>query len=131
MYSALQVFITRKIRSSSTREGLRTGSHNCAASLSGRELCAMFLHWLIGRNSLTGPLPTELGVLTDIEYLLTHIAYEDGDKEDLDMSKEKYEGAALGDKTVGNYLPKARAFMAFCEAENREWLPATGATVRL
>ncbi|KAK3266376.1 hypothetical protein CYMTET_24998 [Cymbomonas tetramitiformis] len=72
---------------------------------------------------------------------LTHIAYEDGDKEDLDMSKERYEvlpaavqevagwdealqerrrgepgdnslielavqmqGAALGDKTVGNYL---------------------------
>eukprot|EP00854_Cymbomonas_tetramitiformis_P018359 gene18359-biopygen18947 len=99
---------------------------------------------------------------------LSHIAYEDGDKEDLDMSKEKYEvlpaavrevagwdatlqerwrgelgdnsltelavhmqGAALGDKTVGNYRPKARAFMAFCEAEIREWLPATGATVRL
>ncbi|KAK3287371.1 hypothetical protein CYMTET_5118 [Cymbomonas tetramitiformis] len=99
---------------------------------------------------------------------LTHIAYEDGDKEDLDMSKERYEvlpaavqevagwdavlqerwrgelgdssltelavqmqGAALGDKTVGNYRPKARAFMAFCEAESRQWLPATGATVRL
>ncbi|KAK3239619.1 hypothetical protein CYMTET_50463 [Cymbomonas tetramitiformis] len=99
---------------------------------------------------------------------LTHIAYEDGDKEDLDMSKERYEvlpaavqevagwdaalqerwrgelgdssltelavqmqGAALGDKTVGNYRPKARAFMAFCEAEGRQWLPATGATVRL
>ncbi|KAK3280628.1 hypothetical protein CYMTET_11540 [Cymbomonas tetramitiformis] len=99
---------------------------------------------------------------------LTHIAYEDGDKEDLDMSKERYEvlpaavqevtswdaalqerwrgelgdssltelavqmqGAALGGKTVGNYRPKARAFMAFCEAEGRQWLPATGATVRL
>ncbi|KAK3267985.1 hypothetical protein CYMTET_23486 [Cymbomonas tetramitiformis] len=99
---------------------------------------------------------------------LTHIAYEDGDKEDLVMSKERYEvlpeavqevagwdaalqerwtgelgnssltelavqmqGAALGDKTVGNYRPKARAFMAFCEAEGRQWLPATGATVRL
>ncbi|KAK3239085.1 hypothetical protein CYMTET_50960 [Cymbomonas tetramitiformis] len=99
---------------------------------------------------------------------LTHVAYEDGDKEDLDMRKEKYEvlpaavqevagwdealqerwrgelgdssltelavqmqGAALGDKTVGNYRPKAWAFMAFCEAEGREWLPATGATVRL
>ncbi|KAK3252441.1 hypothetical protein CYMTET_38263 [Cymbomonas tetramitiformis] len=99
---------------------------------------------------------------------LTHIAYEDGDKEDLDMSKERYEvlpaavqdvagwdaalqerwrgelgdssltelavqmqGAALGDKTVGNYRPKARAFMAFYEAEGRQWLPATGATVRL
>ncbi|KAK3268306.1 hypothetical protein CYMTET_23178 [Cymbomonas tetramitiformis] len=97
---------------------------------------------------------------------LTHIAYEDGDKED--MSKERYEvlpaavqevtgwdaalqerwrgelgdssltelavqmqGAALGGKTVGNYRPKARAFMAFCEAEGRQWLPATGATVRL
>ncbi|KAK3259929.1 hypothetical protein CYMTET_31091 [Cymbomonas tetramitiformis] len=99
---------------------------------------------------------------------LTHVAYEDGDKEDLDMRKERYEvlpaavqkvagweaalqerwrgelgdssltelavqmqGAALGDKTVGNYRPKARAFMAFCEAEGRQWLPATGATVRL
>eukprot|EP00854_Cymbomonas_tetramitiformis_P033778 gene33778-biopygen36040 len=72
---------------------------------------------------------------------LTHIAYEDGDKEDLDMSKEKYEvipaavqemqGAAFGGKTVGNYQPKARALMTFCEAENREWLPSTGATVRL
>ncbi|KAK3246580.1 hypothetical protein CYMTET_43889 [Cymbomonas tetramitiformis] len=99
---------------------------------------------------------------------LTHIAYEDGDKEDLDMSKERYEvlpaavqevtgwdaalqerwrgelgdssltelavqmqGPALGGKTVGNYRPKARAFMAFCEAEGRQWLPATGATVRL
>eukprot|EP00854_Cymbomonas_tetramitiformis_P003827 gene3827-biopygen3771 len=62
---------------------------------------------------------------------LTHIAYEDGDEEDLDMSKEKYEGAALGDKTVGNYRPKARAFMAFCEEEGREWLPATRAMVRL
>ncbi|KAK3269832.1 hypothetical protein CYMTET_21730 [Cymbomonas tetramitiformis] len=99
---------------------------------------------------------------------LTHIAYKDGDKEDLDMSKERYEvlpaavqevtgwdaalqerwrgelgdssltelavqmqGAALGGKTVGNYRPKARAFMAFCEAEGRQWLPATGATVRL
>ncbi|KAK3242073.1 hypothetical protein CYMTET_48217 [Cymbomonas tetramitiformis] len=99
---------------------------------------------------------------------LTHIAYEDGDKEDLDMSKERYEvlpaavlemvgwdaalqerwrgelgdnsltelavqvqGATLGDKTVGNYRPKAQAFIAFCEAEGRQWLPATGATVRL
>ncbi|KAK3273535.1 hypothetical protein CYMTET_18225 [Cymbomonas tetramitiformis] len=41
------------------------------------------------------------------------------------------QGAALGDKTVGNYRPKARAFMAFCEAEGRQWLPATRATVRL
>ncbi|KAK3273358.1 hypothetical protein CYMTET_18396 [Cymbomonas tetramitiformis] len=41
------------------------------------------------------------------------------------------QGAILGDKTVGNYRPKARVFMAFCEAEGREWLPATGATVRL
>ncbi|KAK3241457.1 hypothetical protein CYMTET_48774 [Cymbomonas tetramitiformis] len=40
-------------------------------------------------------------------------------------------GAALGSKTVGNYRPKARAFMTFCEAEGREWLPATEATVRL
>ncbi|KAK3252908.1 hypothetical protein CYMTET_37814 [Cymbomonas tetramitiformis] len=70
---------------------------------------------------------------------LTHIAYEDGDKEDLDMSKEssltelavQMQGAALGGKTVGNYRPKARAFMAFCEAEGRQWIPATGATVRL
>ncbi|KAK3252221.1 hypothetical protein CYMTET_38464 [Cymbomonas tetramitiformis] len=70
---------------------------------------------------------------------LTHIAYEDGDKEDLDMSKEssltelavQMQGAALGDKTVGNYRRKARAFMAFCEAEGRQWLPGTGATVRL
>ncbi|KAK3270288.1 hypothetical protein CYMTET_21313 [Cymbomonas tetramitiformis] len=99
---------------------------------------------------------------------LTHVAYVDGDQEDLDMSKEKYEvlpaavqevsgwdaalqerwrgklgdssltelavqmqGAALGGKTVGNYWPKARALMAFCEAESREWLPATGGTVRL
>ncbi|KAK3240700.1 hypothetical protein CYMTET_49479 [Cymbomonas tetramitiformis] len=99
---------------------------------------------------------------------LTHSAYKDGDKEDLDMSKEKYEvvpaavqevsdwdaalqerwrgdlgdssltelavrmqGAALGGKTVGNYWPKARAFMTFCEAEDRERLPATEATVRL
>ncbi|KAK3252226.1 hypothetical protein CYMTET_38469 [Cymbomonas tetramitiformis] len=64
---------------------------------------------------------------------LTHIAYEDGDNEDLDMSKEssltelavQMQGAALGDKMVGNYRPKARAFMVFCEAEGRQWLPAT------
>ena len=99
---------------------------------------------------------------------LTHIDYDDGDQEDLDMSQERYEvippavqevtswdaalqerwrgelgdssltelavqmqGAALGDKTVGNYRPKARAFVTFCEAEGRQWLPAAEATVRL
>ncbi|KAK3250913.1 hypothetical protein CYMTET_39747 [Cymbomonas tetramitiformis] len=68
----------------------------------------------------------------------THIAYEDGDEEHLDMAKERsltelavqMQGAALGSKTVGNYRPKARAFMTFCEAEGREWLPATEATVQ-
>ncbi|KAK3242308.1 hypothetical protein CYMTET_47996 [Cymbomonas tetramitiformis] len=39
--------------------------------------------------------------------------------------------AALGSKTVGNYQPKARAFMAFCEEKRREWLLATGGSVRL
>ncbi|KAK3253505.1 hypothetical protein CYMTET_37252 [Cymbomonas tetramitiformis] len=33
----------------------------------------------------------------------------------------------IGSKTLGNYQPKARAFMAFCE----DWLPAAGAIVRL
>eukprot|EP00854_Cymbomonas_tetramitiformis_P001773 gene1773-biopygen1644 len=69
---------------------------------------------------------------------MTHIAYDYGDQKDLDMSKEKYEfltelavqmqGAALGNKTVSNYRPKARAFMAFCVAEERDWLPAAEAT---
>eukprot|EP00854_Cymbomonas_tetramitiformis_P008530 gene8530-biopygen8654 len=70
---------------------------------------------------------------------LTHIDYCDGGQEDLDMSQERYEvvlpavqeGATLGDKTVGNYRPKAQAFVTFCEAEGRQWLPATEATVRL
>ncbi|KAK3237107.1 hypothetical protein CYMTET_52773 [Cymbomonas tetramitiformis] len=109
--------------------------------------------WYTGTVGVTGP------------HGLTHIAYEDGDKEDLDMSKEKYEvlpavvqeiagrdaalqerwkgelgdcslielavrmqGESLGDNTVANYWPKARAFTAFCEVESKEWLPATGAT---
>ncbi|KAK3258041.1 hypothetical protein CYMTET_32899 [Cymbomonas tetramitiformis] len=55
---------------------------------------------------------------------LTHIAYEDGDEEDLVMRKEKYEVVPAAEQV-------ARAFMAFCEEEKREWLPATGATVRL
>eukprot|EP00854_Cymbomonas_tetramitiformis_P002121 gene2120-biopygen2021 len=69
----------------------------------------------------------------------THIAYEDGDEERLDMTKELFEvvpaavqemqWAALGSKTVANYRPKARAFMTFCETEGREWLPATEATL--
>ncbi|KAK3287955.1 hypothetical protein CYMTET_4563 [Cymbomonas tetramitiformis] len=99
---------------------------------------------------------------------LTHVVYDDGDKEDLDMSKEKFEvvpaavqqastwdaalqerwrgelgdssltelavqmqGAALGGATVGNYRPKAQAFMQFCQGQQRQWLPATEATVRL
>ncbi|KAK3246227.1 hypothetical protein CYMTET_44229 [Cymbomonas tetramitiformis] len=78
---------------------------------------------------------------------LTHIAYEDGDKKDLDMSKEKYGvlpaavqevagwDAALQERWRGELgdssLTELAAFMAFCEAESREWLPATGATVRL
>eukprot|EP00854_Cymbomonas_tetramitiformis_P033441 gene33441-biopygen35590 len=41
------------------------------------------------------------------------------------------EGAALQDTTLGNYRPKAAAFMQFCVAEGRSWLPATEATVRL
>ncbi|KAK3248981.1 hypothetical protein CYMTET_41579 [Cymbomonas tetramitiformis] len=35
------------------------------------------------------------------------------------------------DTTLGNYRPKAAAFMQFCVAEGRSWLPATKATVRL
>ncbi|KAK3238215.1 hypothetical protein CYMTET_51759 [Cymbomonas tetramitiformis] len=41
------------------------------------------------------------------------------------------QGAALQDTTLGNYRPKAAAFMHFCVAEGRSWLPATEATVRL
>ncbi|KAK3240363.1 hypothetical protein CYMTET_49796 [Cymbomonas tetramitiformis] len=61
---------------------------------------------------------------------LTHVVYDDGDEKHLDMSKEKYEmqGAALDGKTVGNYQPKAKAFMDFCDLEGRQWLPATEAT---
>ncbi|KAK3244183.1 hypothetical protein CYMTET_46196 [Cymbomonas tetramitiformis] len=88
---------------------------------------------------------------------LTHVVYDDGDKEDLDMSKEKFEvvpaavqqastwdaalqerwrgelgpssltelavqmqGAALGGATVGNYRPKAQAFMQFCQGQQRQ-----------
>ncbi|KAK3282717.1 hypothetical protein CYMTET_9559 [Cymbomonas tetramitiformis] len=87
----------------------------------------------------------------------THLSYDDGDKEHLDMDKAKYEvvsaaavhhvsswdaafqalwrgelgdsshtdlavqmqQAAWGDKTVGNYWPKAQVFMQFCAAEGR------------
>ncbi|KAK3279157.1 hypothetical protein CYMTET_12948 [Cymbomonas tetramitiformis] len=41
------------------------------------------------------------------------------------------QGAALESKTVGNYCPKAQAFIDFCMAEGRQWLPATEATFRL
>eukprot|EP00854_Cymbomonas_tetramitiformis_P034125 gene34125-biopygen14559 len=60
---------------------------------------------------------------------LTRVAYEDEDKEDLDMSKEKFEvipaavqqtqGAALGSNTVDNSRPKTRAFMNISEAEGK------------
>ncbi len=43
----------------------------------------------------------------------------------------RMQGAALQDTTLGNYRPKAAAFMHFCVAEGRSWLPATEATVRL
>ncbi|KAK3268805.1 hypothetical protein CYMTET_22712 [Cymbomonas tetramitiformis] len=86
---------------------------------------------------------------------LTHAAYDDGDQEDLDMSKERYEvipvavqklphgaggadaGGSIGQQDGGqllyckNYRPKAQAFMQVCVAEGRQWLPATKATVRL
>eukprot|EP00854_Cymbomonas_tetramitiformis_P034163 gene34163-biopygen17133 len=70
---------------------------------------------------------------------LTHVAHDDGDEEYLNMSKEnsltelavQMQGATLGSKAVGNFQPKARASMAFCEAEGRQWLPATETTMRL
>eukprot|EP00854_Cymbomonas_tetramitiformis_P005864 gene5864-biopygen5891 len=55
---------------------------------------------------------------------LTHAAYDDGDQEDLDMSKERYEVIPVA-------VQKAQAFMQVCVAEGRQWLPATKATVRL
>eukprot|EP00854_Cymbomonas_tetramitiformis_P006771 gene6772-biopygen6817 len=72
---------------------------------------------------------------------LTHVVYDDGDEEDLNMSKEKFEaipaaiqhmqGAPRGKGTMGDYRPKARAFMQFCEDQQRQWQPATEATMRL
>ncbi|KAK3241342.1 hypothetical protein CYMTET_48883 [Cymbomonas tetramitiformis] len=38
---------------------------------------------------------------------------------------------ALLDTTMGNYGPKARRFIYFCEQHQRPWLPATEATVLL
>ncbi|KAK3257507.1 hypothetical protein CYMTET_33408 [Cymbomonas tetramitiformis] len=40
------------------------------------------------------------------------------------------QGATLDSKTVGNYRPKVQAFMKFCMAEGRQWLPALEATVQ-
>eukprot|EP00854_Cymbomonas_tetramitiformis_P009885 gene9885-biopygen10105 len=107
------------------------------------------------------------GTVGDTEDGLTH-AYDDGDEERLDMSKERYkvlvvkpqvvagwgaalhecwrvergqsshtelavqmQSAALDSKTVGNYRPKAKAFIDFCDSEGCQWLPATEATVLL
>eukprot|EP00854_Cymbomonas_tetramitiformis_P034053 gene34053-biopygen7325 len=43
----------------------------------------------------------------------------------------RMQGAALGSKTVGNYRPKAKAFIDFCDSEGPQRLPAEEATVRL
>ncbi|KAK3287857.1 hypothetical protein CYMTET_4648 [Cymbomonas tetramitiformis] len=70
------------------------------------------------------------------------VAYGNGDMAHLDMSKEKYksshtelavqmQSAALDSKMIGNYRPKVKAFIDFCDSEGRQWLPAEEATVRL
>ncbi|KAK3269511.1 hypothetical protein CYMTET_22049 [Cymbomonas tetramitiformis] len=41
------------------------------------------------------------------------------------------QGAPRGKGTMGDYRPKARAFMQFCEDQQRQWQPATEATMRL
>ncbi|KAK3287031.1 hypothetical protein CYMTET_5441 [Cymbomonas tetramitiformis] len=47
-----------------------------------------------------------------------------GDSSLLTELAVQMQGAALGSKTVGNYRPKAKAFMDFCDSEGRQWLPA-------
>ena len=53
-----------------------------------------------------------------------------GTSEHTDLAVQMQQ-AALQPTTKGNYDPKVRKFVLFCQEEGREWLPATTATVLL